>query len=216
MSEFFCPPKDSVSAAADFAEVARYLGYGKKTPPDETVSKMIDRACNEMAGVITPQAVYDTFAVSLQPPDQIAFSSVTLFSKDLSRNLGGCGCGETPACPQCNQLVLLAATLGPQADALIRRQQLLDKPYAAVLQATGAMYIETVVDMLNTHIKSEANKKGLCARPRFSPGYGDVPLEVQKTFFNLLPCSRIGLTLMDSLIMAPEKSVTAFIGLYHE
>lgn len=205
MSEFFCPPKTSISAAADFAEVARYLGYGKKTPPDETVSKMIDRACNEMAGVITPQAVYDTFAVSLLPPDEIAFSGATLHSKDLTRNLGGS-----------SQLVLLAATLGPQADALIRKYQLLDKPYAAVLQATGAMYIETVVDMLNAQIKSEANKKGLCARPRFSPGFGDVPLEVQKTFFNLLPCSRIGLTLMDSLIMAPEKSVTAFIGLYHE
>ena len=50
-------------------------------------------------------------------------------------------------------------------------------------------------------------------RPRFSPGYGDVSLEVQKDFFRLLPCQRIGLTLMDTLIMSPEKSVTAFIGI---
>lgn len=209
MSEFFYPPKNQISP--DFSEVARYLGYGKKVPPDETVSKLIEKACAELAGIISPQAVFDTFEVSLQPPDKIAFSNITLHSKDLTRNLGGC---ETT--PSCSQIILLAATLGPQVDALIRRHQLLDKAYAAVLQATGAMYIETVVNLLNAQIKSEANKKGLCARPRFSPGYGDIPLEVQKTFFSLLPCSRIGLTLMDSLIMAPEKSVTAFIGLYHE
>ena len=39
-------------------------------------------------------------------------------------------------------------------------------------------------------------------------------LEVQRHFFSLLPCTqRIGLTLTDSLVMAPEKSVTAFIGM---
>lgn len=210
MSEFFCPPKDSISP--DYAEVARYLGYGKKTPPDETVSQLIEKACSELGAVITPQAVFDTYDLTLQTPDAITFAGTTLHSADLTRNLTG-----TPASTgACSQIILLAATLGPQTDALIRRHQHLDKTYAAILQATGAMYIEAVVDKLNEQIKLEANKKGLCARPRFSPGFGDVSLEVQKTFFSLLPCSRIGLTLMDTLIMAPEKSVTAFIGLYRE
>ena len=45
---------------------------------------------------------------------------------------------------------------------------------------------------------------------------GNVELSVQKEFFRLLPCTRIGLTLMDTLIMSPEKSVTAFIGVLPE
>jgi cobalamin-dependent methionine synthase I len=52
-------------------------------------------------------------------------------------------------------------------------------------------------------------------RPRYSPGFGDVPLAVQKTFFEILECQKnLALTLNDSLIMSPEKSVTAFVGVY--
>ena len=86
--------------------------------------------------------------------------------------------------------------------------------YASILQATGAMYIEELVDITNSEIKKIAEAAGLNTKPRYSPGYGDVPLQVQKDFFRLLPCTRIGLTLMDTLIMAPEKSVSAFVGLF--
>ena len=106
----------------------------------------------------------------------------------------------------------MAATIGPQVDALIRKYTSLDSVYASILQATGAMYIEDVVDFVNKEIKKIAEAEGFSTRPRYSPGYGDVPLEMQKEFFRLLPCTRIGLTLMDTLIMAPEKSVTAFVG----
>ena len=62
---------------------------------------------------------------------------------------------------------------------------------------------------------SEAeSKEGNILCPRFSPGYGDIPLEMQKTFFELLQCQKnLALTLNNSLIMSPEKSVTAFIGI---
>ena len=44
--------------------------------------------------------------------------------------------------------------------------------------------------------------------------YGDLPLEMQKDIFNVLDCSkRIGLTLNESLLMSPSKSVTAIIGI---
>ena len=50
--------------------------------------------------------------------------------------------------------------------------------------------------------------------PRFSPGYGDLPLSAQKNIFAVLdPERRIGLTLNSSLLMSPSKSVTAFVGL---
>ena len=85
---------------------------------------------------------------------------------------------------------------------------------AAVFQATGAMLIEEVVDFANNQIAQIEKNQNNSVRPRFSPGFGDVSLENQKHFFNLLPCSKIGLSLMDTLIMAPEKSVTAFVGIY--
>ena len=209
MPQFFIPSKNEMSPTArDYSETARYLGYQKITVPDEQISELIKTAAAEMLEVIKPQAVYEKFDLSVEYDEAagtglVAFSDVKIASKDLARNLR-----------ECSQVVIFASTLGPGCDQLIRRTQVKDQVKAAVFQATGAMFIEKCVDLLNEKIKGEALALGKNARPRYSPGYGDVSLQVQKDFFRLLPCSRIGLTLMDTLIMSPEKSVTAFIGLY--
>ena len=49
---------------------------------------------------------------------------------------------------------------------------------------------------------------------RFSPGYGDWALEEQKILFPVLDCAHaIGLTLTESCMMAPVKSVTAVMAI---
>ena len=230
MSATFLFP-DSKEFSADLKEVARYLGYRKAAGPDGDVSALMEKAAKEMQAVMKPQAVFEIFDLTIKSsastdcrvkPDndtnnkpandkavtfgldpEVSFADVTLHSRDLSTNLTGC-----------SQVALLAATIGPQVDALIRRHSTVNPVYASILQATGAMFIEEVVDLVNDEIKKIAASQGLKTKPRYSPGFGDVPLEVQKDFFRLLPCTRIGLTLMDTLIMAPEKSVTAFVGLY--
>ena len=209
MSASFLFP-DNKDFSPDFKEVARYLGYRRTTPPEADVSVLMEKAASEMQAVIKAQSVFEVFDLtvgSIRPSDysttvSLRFADVTLQSRDLGRNLAGC-----------SKVALLAATIGPQVDSLIRRHSSLNPVYASILQATGAMYIEELVDLINAEIKKIAEADGLKTRPRYSPGYGDVPLEVQKDFFRLLPCTRIGLTLMDTLIMAPEKSVTAFVGL---
>ena len=204
MSATFLFP-DSKDFSPDFKEVARYLGYRRATPPEADVSALMEKAASEMQAVMKAQAVFEIYDLSVVSTSSttVSFADVTLQSQDLGRNLAGC-----------SQVALLAATIGPQVDALIRRHSSLDPVYASILQATGAMFIEELVDLVNSEIKKIAATQGLKTKPRYSPGYGDVPLQVQKDFFRLLPCTRIGLTLMDTLIMAPEKSVTAFVGLF--
>ena len=200
MPSFFVPDKSLLSPVqADFAETARYLGYNKLSLPDEQISQLINESISELFEVLMPQSVYEFFELESVSPF-IQFADVKINSVDLGRNLSGC-----------TKVALLAATIGPQVDSVIRRQQSVNPAKAAVMQAAGAMYIEKFVDLVNDEIKSAAGD-GLFFKPRYSPGFGDVLLEVQKDFFRLLPCTRIGLTLMDSLIMSPEKSVTAFVG----
>ena len=202
MSATFLIP-DSKDFSPDFKEVARYLGYSRTVSPDQDVSGLMEKAADEMAAIMKPQAVFEVFDLTVGLESELSFADVSLHSRDLSRNLAGC-----------SKVALLAATLGPQVDALIRRHSSTDPVYASILQATGPMYIEELVDLVNEEIKKIAASQGLKTKPRYSPGYGDVSLEVQKDYFRLLPCTRIGLTLMDTLIMAPEKSVTAFVGLF--
>ena len=196
---FFCCSAHEIEP--DFQETARYLGYGKTQEIPAEIKTKISDAIAELQKIIIPQAVYAEFDLFLDG-SFISFSDLKINSKYLKLNL-----------KNCSKIIIFAATIGPQVDARIRRAQINSTADAAIFQATGAMFIEAFVEKLNEKLKSEYEKKGFRTHPRYSPGYGDVPLTIQKDFFRLLPAKRIGLTLMESLIMAPEKSVTAFIGL---
>ena len=142
MSTSFLIP-DSKNFSPDFNEVARYLGYRRTTPPEADVLTLMKKAASEMQAVLKPQAVFEVFDLDCQFEKnddsnreiyKITFADVTLHSKDLGANL-----------KNCKKVALMAATIGPQVDALIRKYTSLDSVYASILQATGAMYIE---DML--------------------------------------------------------------------
>lgn len=120
-------------------------------------------------------------------------------SVQLMKNLEGC-----------EEVIIFAATIGLEIDRLIRRYTKLSPVKALFMQGIGAERIESLCDCFC----AEWQKKGLRLRPRFSPGYGDLPLEMQKDIFRGLDCTRkIGLSLNESLLMSPSKSVTAFIGI---
>ena len=165
-----------------------------------------------MRTVLMPKAVYGDFEIirpeSEKMSDEDSVSSGRFYiagfeinSTTLLRNL-----------KNCSRAIILASTIGSKVDLLIRRSQLRGSIESAVMQAVGAMFIESLTDFLNDTVKKEWAEKGFRCHPRFSPGYGDLSLSIQKNIFSVLPCAKIGLTLMDTLVMAPEKSVTAFIG----
>lgn len=182
-------------------QTAYYLGYKKSNPPDDNICKMIMDSSVKMQKILNPQLVYEVYDLTVKG-EVIQFADLEFESKDLSRNLRNC-----------SKIILFAATIGAQVDALIRRSQLTGSADAAVMQATGAMFVESFVDAFNDEIKQKYEQEGAKLHPRFSPGFGDVSIQLQKDFFRLLACNKIGLSLMDTLIMAPEKSVTAFIGI---
>ena len=109
--------------------------------------------------------------------------------------------------------VVFAATIGLELDRLIARYSRLQPVKALMFQAIGAERVEALCDAFNEEVKCRAAENGESTRPRFSPGYGDVPLALQADIFCVLDCPRkIGLSLNASLLMTPSKSVTAIIG----
>lgn len=187
----------------DMEEVFRYMGYALKDRknPDAVVGSVAKDVVDKFQTLIVPQSVYVFYPLEISG-ETLIFNENKIQSKDLSKFL-----------KDCSSIILFAATLGPKVDREIQRAQKLEPSKAVVMQAAGAMFIEKYCDLLCEKFKDIAQTENLIARPRFSPGFGDVALENQKLFFKLLDCKKIGLTLMDTLIMAPEKSVTAFVGL---
>lgn len=123
-----------------------------------------------------------------------------------------CRSAQLAACLRdCDGVVIFAATVGVGIDRLIAKYSRLSPARAVLLQAVGAERIEALCDRFCETLPAETQRR---TRPRFSPGYGDLPLTVQRDIMQTLDCARrIGLTLNESLLLSPTKSVTAFVGL---
>lgn len=184
------------------SEVMRYLGYRKKkmTMNKET-DALIDQCIEDIKKVCAPHTVYKRFSIT-RHDGLIDIAGMLIKSRDLSRNLKGC-----------DEVFLFAATAGLGIDRLIRKTVLTSMSKAAIYQAAGAEAVECICDNLNDQLRELVKKEGLNLKPRFSPGYGDTSLLLQKDFERLLQMSEIGIHLTDTLLMVPSKSVTAFVGI---
>lgn len=179
-------------------EILRYAGC--KTADDEVQGAL--RSCMEEARpMFRYKVAYSELPLTLDG-DRCDFGVFSVSAKQLSRRLDGC-----------SSVIVFAATVGVGIDRLIAKYGYLSPSRAVLMQAIGAERIEALCDVFCEDI---AQEYGLTARSRFSPGYGDLPLSVQRDMFAVLDgVKRLGLTLNDSLLMSPSKSVTAFVGLAH-
>ncbi len=177
----------------NLSEVWRYAGVKM---PDDTISALLSECLLEAESQLTPKVCYGEFPLTHED-DNLCFGFATVSSADLKRALKGC-----------KSVILFGATIGIGIDRLIARYGSLSPTKALLFQALGAERIEALCDCFC---------EDFAITCRFSPGYGDLPLSFQKDLFRALDCPRkIGLTLNDSLLMSPSKSVTAIAGMTDE
>ena len=183
-------------------EAVRYLGYGKNAVDDKTLQEIQD-SFRELERLADKKSIYRIFELSLKDENELKIGNVEIYSRNLRTNL-----------KDCKQVVLFAATLGAEVDRLIRKMQVVDMAKAVVMQACAATLLEEYSDELQQKIAERMQEQGKYIRPRFSPGYGDFSIQHQKDVLAMLEASkRIGVTMTDSYMLTPTKSVTAVIGI---
>lgn len=180
-------------------EVLRYMGTREAT---DEVRALLQGVIDEAGDCFSGRVCAMECAVSIDGSTvDLGFCSVE--SRDLAKALAGC-----------ESVMIFAATVGVGIDRLIAKHTRLSPARALALQALGAERIEALCDAFCNARSEECARRGFSLRPRFSAGYGDLSLDLQKDIFHALDCpKRIGLTLNDSLLMSPTKSVTAIVGL---
>ena len=108
------------------------------------------------------------------------------------------------------EVVLLCGTIGAEFDVWQRRLSVTSAADALLSQQIGLDAVETVKDELENEVKVKVEGEGLKLRPRRSPGYGDLPLELSREIINCLDATKkIGVSITDSNLLVPSKSVTA-------
>lgn len=177
------------------AEIMRYMGCAK---PDKRILELIDTCVAEAEGILTYKVCFDEFPVK-KSENVVEFPFGKAESSVLCRHLQGYP-----------NTVIFAATIGIAMDRLIMKYSRLSPLKALCFQAIGAERIEALCDAFCNDLRSEKGETS----PRFSPGYGDLPLSFQTEIFKILDLPRkIGISLNSALLISPSKSVTAIVGI---
>lgn len=176
-------------------EILHYLGYGGQWI-EPALSEQIDRCTRLVTETAVPRLVWLRL-----PLEHKAFLPGE--SQDLAGLLDGC-----------REQILLAATIGAGVDQLLLRAEVKDMADAVIMDACASAAIENVCDNAEYALRENLREEGLYLTDRYSPGYGDLPLAAQRGLCAQLDTGRkIGVTLTDSGLMLPRKSVTAIMGI---
>lgn len=177
------------------------IRYARAKSDDPRITALIDACIAEAKPLLDYRLSY-TIDDIVREDDTLSFCGINTASTVIKKAVDGC-----------EKIILFAATIGARFDRLITRYGRLEPSKALIFQAIGAERIESLCDAFCDTIITELNASGKSLRQRVSPGYGDIPLEMQRQIFQILDCERrIGLTLNESLLMSPSKSVTAIVG----
>ena len=190
------------------------LRYYRAKPDDAVAEAVIDAAYIKLKSELQPRYTVKRLGCRAEEASVMLDNGTVFHSKALARYVGNT-----------TELFLFGATLGSRVDIALRRMALTSvaeagagQAVAAVAeagagQAVAAALIETYCDDCCAELQKRL-PEGKKLKWRFSPGYGDWALEEQKILFPVLDCAHtIGLTLTESCMMAPVKSVTAVMAI---
>jgi hypothetical protein len=161
---------------------------------------MIERA----RPLLSPAVAYEVFDVQEVRHERLVISPrVSLHSPRLVSALGGA-----------QQIGVAVCSIGPQLEEAVHAMFAAGQAVeAAVLDGVGSAAVDELSQRVCGMFGDIARERGLMAGSPISPGESDWPLEAQRDLFDLLPAEEIGVTLRDSYLMYPLKSLSMVVGI---
>ena len=153
--------------------------------------------------MLAPAAAYQILDIAEVRHERLVISPrVSFKSPRLAQALGGA-----------KQMAVAVCTIGPQLEqavgAMFTAGQALE---ATVLDGVGSAAVEELSQRACRMFEDMAREHGLMTSSPFSPGEPDWPLEDQRELFDLVPAEEIGVTLTDTYLMRPLKSLSLVVG----
>lgn len=189
-------------------EVMRYLGYAGQEV-DEGLRSRIALTAARCDAEQDPRWTWLPFPVRPLPEDEgpgyeAAGAALKLRGRSMAAYLSGA-----------SHAAVLACTLGAASERALRLLGATDPVGQLVYDAACTDLVEWGADRACDEIRAWAAGRGLAPGERFSPGYGDLPLDTQPALLQVLSAGkRIGVAATSDFLLVPSKSVTAVVGLY--
>lgn len=197
---------ERVRAAVDRGEVLRYLGYPIGVEPQPRILAEIDKWVREAGRRSAPRAAYRVLSVVEFHPRRLRLA--TPHGEIEFRG----AVGEFLGASECVAAFIATAGLNVErlASELIQGG---DHLAAMVVNAVGAERAEAAEAVVIEQLLEQARLCGFAPTLPYSPGYCGMALAEQRTLFSLFGGHDVGVTLSETCLMQPLKSVSGLIGL---
>lgn len=183
------------------AERRQHKDLASETP----IREALDRAVRDALMLVDGRGIYQEFPASIEE------LGITIASDKQSSTF------KLPF-PGYNHITGIQAatffvvTIGDGLEEGVEKAFQHKEPLDAMfLDTAGSAAVELIADQLTLMIANDVSNRGLLSSVRFSPGYCSWKMELQSTMFQLLDTSAIGVRLMPSLLMIPQKSMSGVV-----
>jgi hypothetical protein len=194
---------DEVPLRVDRDEVLRFQGYKKGIDvPDAAVLSLFDEALALGESLMEPRVIYRAVTVTRQGPDRLEAGGERLHIPDIGRRWG--------------PLEQVGAGICTVGAAIEHRVRLLwderELPLAVMLDSVGSAAAESLAEYANDLLCQAAIPAGVKVTNRISPGYAGWDTAEQAALFGLCPGGPIAVSLNESCVMTPGKSISFLVG----
>lgn len=220
--------KGQIQCTLDRETALRFLGYTGQQIDDELKDRFEELA-QRCETVNSARYVWTADCVCLASPHSEAAeaaqpSASACGEANLREGIALDTCGLQLPGRDCARhlegakyVVLAALTLGQQCEQELRQLKALNTLDFLMYDACASALTEAAGNAVHDQIAKAARQAGLYAHARFSPGYGDLPLNVQPAFLQAVGANRaLGLAVNENNFLVPMKSITAIIGLFED
>lgn len=179
------------------------MGY-RGNIPDDTIRAFVEEVRTEISSLCVPRYMYQILEAGQISKQHIRVANMEFAPGGI---IGSYLSGLSHIC-------LFVATAGREYDAYLQQlktQNNIVKEYVA--DSIGSVIAEACVALIDKELEADCE---LCRSLPYSPGYCGWNICEQQKLFSLFPSQPCGITLSDSFLMSPVKSVSGFFGLGKE
>lgn len=183
----------------DKSETKRYAGLSKVNFDEN----LIDKACLEAQLLGNAKGIWEIYDYNNKTHTIESAQPIQIQGRIVQRHL-----------QSATKIAVLAVTVGEEIEQAVTNHFKQNAyTHSVLLDAAATTAVEMAADAMEKSIKQTARAKGYQTVMRFSPGYGDWDIKFQPEMLHLTGAHKIGISLTDSMMLIPRKSVTAIIGL---
>lgn len=187
------------------SQIERVIG-NEKSESDDIISELVGEVLGDAERICEIKAEYNIF-------QSIGFNvisrSVTINNLDF--NIGKIVSAQLK---NSESVAVFLCTAGKKMEE-ISRKQMREKDFLKgyLYDIVGSEIVEAAADLMQEKLKNEMESTGRLITNRFSPGYCGWNVSEQHKLFQLIPDNYCGISLTESALMDPIKSVSGFIGI---